>query len=175
MEDVLQELVSLFEHRDRVTTQESAKIFGRMTHVLDGIDEFLTKTDSAYASGEMSWEDVQLIEDTGMVIVFGILHFMPGSMVDIAGNEIPVTESNAPSFQRMVRIGLPLALISLNSREEITKFLGTVETREETIDSNNVRNLSEVAQTEAQDFDWDALTEEQTKALITNNVSQKPS
>lgn len=174
-----EELETLFEYRDKVVKEASNRIFGKIQHVLGGIDVFLSETDKAYANGSISWEDVQYMEDNDIVVVFGVLSFVPGSKFDLGGKTIEITEDNAGAFQRMVRIGIPIGLASEGTPDQIVQFLGGVEQRHESLDDNNVRNLASelpaLPQKKSKDFDWEQLTEEQRKALITNNVSQKPS
>lgn len=180
MKNIKKELESLFEYRDKVVQDASQEIFHKIKHILSGIGVFLSRTDSAYDSGVMQWEDVQYMEDNDIIVVFGILGFMPGSKIDLGGKVVDITESNANTFQRMVRIGVPIALASEGTQEEVIEFLGGIEQKHELLDENNVRNLaSELPlrpqQKKLRDFDWGELTDDQKNALVINNVSQKPS
>jgi hypothetical protein len=179
MEDVKQELEHLFEYRDKIVHEASKRIFIKIGHVLRGIDVFLSKTDKAYSNGTMSWEDVQYVEDNNIVVVFGVLSFVPGSRFDLGGKIIEITESNADSFQRMVRIGIPIGLASEGTESQVINFLGGIEQQHESLDENNVRNLASelpnLPRKRREDFDWDKLTDEQKNALVIGNVSQKPS
>lgn len=173
------ELESLFEYRDKIVREASEQIFSKISHVLGGIDLFLSRTDQAYASGSMSWEDVQYMEDNDIIVVFGILSFVPGSKFDLNGKIIEITEANADAFQRMVRIGVPIGLASTGTEEDVIKFLGGVEQRHEALDENNVRNLaSEMPalprKKKQDDFNWGELTDEQKRFLVVGNASRKP-
>lgn len=181
MESVKEELKMLFEYRDKVVREASAQIFNKIKHVLGGINTFLSETDKTYAGGSMLWEDVQYMEDNDIIVVFGVLSFLPGSKINIGGRLVDITESNANSFQRMVRIGIPINLASEGLEQDIVKFLGNLDQKHESLDNNNVRNLASelpvfpTHKKTQQDFDWGELTDEQKRSLVIGNVSQKPS
>ena len=176
MDERKEEITSLFEYRDNIVREASKKIFENINHVLTGIDTFLSNTDKVYNMGHISWEDVQYIQENDIIVVFGILAFIPGSKIILGGREIVVNEQNAQAFQKMVRIGLPLNLIAQDSEEEIIKFLSKVPKEEEQVEQTDVRDIRKLLpfnQENSQDFTWDQLTDEQKEKLILNNVSEK--
>lgn len=176
MDERKTQITNLFMQRDNVLREISKKIFENINHVLTGIDVFLSRTDKIYNMGHISWEDVQYIEENDIIVVFGVLAFIPGSRIKIGESEIEINEQNAGAFQKMVRIGLPLNVVAQDSEDEVVKFLNGVPQTEQRLEQNNVKDIRQIApfnQGPQPDFLWDQLTEEQKKALILEEASEK--
>lgn len=175
MED--KDLITIFEEREEMLASTSKLIFGRIHNITAGIDTFLSKTDDAYASGYVTWEEVQYNSEEDLVVIYGILAFEVGATFQISDSEITISNENMEMFKRMIRIGIPIHIVKNNSEKETIDFLETVNQQNQSLRSINTDNIAPPKESD-KEFNLDELTDEQRQALMstmtTMTIVNKP-
>lgn len=168
----MEELKKVFEERDSAFEKKTLEIFNIIHISLVCVTEFLNDIDPIFAAGDVAWEDANLIDD--LVIVIGMVHYTPGTTVEIDGNMVSITEENLDYFQRVVHMSLPYDLVLSSDEDAILEFLHNMH------DEGKAEDISEPIESGAipgeatsTDFDLTKLTDEQRQALMYYNIKEK--
>ena len=166
----MDELKKVFEARDTAFEKKTIEIFELIHTTLVCVTEFLNDVDPIFAAGSITWEDANLMDD--MVIIVGMVDYMPGTTIEMDGNLITITEENIDYFQRVVHMSLPFELVEAGNENELMEFLQRI--HEEQTASQLSTSLDESKKPELEtDFDLSKLTDEQRQALMLYNMKGK--
>ncbi len=159
--------------RDKLFNDQTHIIFDRISHTLDGIQDFLVHTDPSYELGIFYWEDVSTFEELLMLV--GIVKYKAGDTVILDGEMIKVTDENCKYYDRILRIGIPLSVVKEQKSEAVYDFLSqlhtaineepqlTEPTGQDTTTTNN--HNTETYNNDEYQFDLDTLSDEQKEKL----------
>lgn len=164
------DLINLFKERDEAVKKASSAIFDQISDALSGVNEYLQTIDDSVSNGELSWEDIQMVDENTVMLV-GMISFPPGTKFQVEeGNTIEITEANQMYFQKVFKVGLPMEIALDDSKDNVINFLKG--TQKFVADSKDEPVIVKDEQPEAE-FDLDQLTEQQRLALITQTKSDK--
>jgi hypothetical protein len=161
------ELKDIFDARDEAFAKKTMEIFGIIHTALVCITEFLNETDPSVASGNVSWEDANLMDD--LVVIIGMVNYEEGTVIENDGNKITITNDNIEYFQRIVHMSLPYEMVLSSNEEDIMEFLHTMGT-------NHPIEFTESVDTppdDSMEFDLSKLTEEQRRSLMFHHMKGK--
>jgi len=168
----MEELKKVFEERDSAFEKKTLEIFDIIHTSLVCVTEFLNDIDPIFNAGVVAWEDANLIDD--LVVIIGMVHYTPGTAIEIDGNMISITEENLDYFQRVVHMSLPYDLVSSSDEDAITNFLHKIHQENKTNDfSEPLESGGASNEATATDFDLTKLTDEQRRALMFYNIKEK--
>lgn len=173
----MEDLKELFTARDTAFEEKTRKIFELMNTSLVCVTKFLNSTDPMFEAGKISWEDANLVDD--LVVIIGMVHYEPGTIVDVGGSVVSITEENIEYFQRVVHMSLPIKLVTSSNEDDIMQFLHNLLATNQGDDFKDVINNapsgvndhpdSIVSNQNSLDFDLTQLSEEQAQAFKFNN------
>lgn len=156
-------LPQLFEARDKAADKATRNIFDAIPGAMEAINELTSLEEIKSAGGDLVWDDLELIEDE-LIILVGVIVFPPGcEVITTEGDKVKVTESTAPYFRRLVRVGLPLSVATQPKEEVVAYFKKVQENEQKQLD---LAHLDESLNKETE-FDLSALTEEQRRSYQT--------
>lgn len=176
------EIIKMFKQRDEFFSRATKRILNSLPIPLfEGIYQFLNLEEGS----KVVWEDVGLVEskDTTkdpLVVLIGAVTYTPGSIAHLQnGQDVQITEEMAGYFQRVMRIGVPVGLVSTGTTTDIVKFL------QQTVRIEDDESIEDLATIPAEpkvipvhqqkEFDLAALTEEQRDKLAVSLSSLQPS
>jgi hypothetical protein len=159
-------LKELFEERSRLYYEKTDLILQSMPHVIEGVLLALEED----AGSSIVWEDAQLAPEDDVIVLIGFIQLIPGENIVLdTGKTISITEDNAESFRRILRVGIPLDLVENGSVEEITEYFiqrkdKNYENVEEIVES--IDNIETQAVASITGFDMDELSEDQIRQVM---------
>ena len=156
-------LKTLFTHRQRSFEKNTDAIFTAISHVTDGIVEYLNLKDEI-AQGQLTWTNIINQEADGLITMIGLIKYPPGSKFDTAeGQTITVSEDTVDYFNRIMKFTLPFELIDKGTFDDVLTFLKSLEAEGE--EKIEVVELPDEIMKLA-DLDYEDLTEEQKAAMV---------
>lgn len=142
----------LFNERDEFYIKKTREIMLEMHAVLLAINKLVSLQPN---DGVVNWEEISLYND--VVLMIGVVEYNPGAKLKtFRGDVIDITEQNAKTLQRLIRIGVPVELVAEGDSEKIYHFLA------DSVDFDDDITSSLASDT---DFDLEELTEEQRISL----------
>jgi len=160
------DIKELFEERSRLYYENTDLILQSMPHVLEGVLLALEED----AGSNVVWEDAQLAPEDDVIVLIGFIQLIPGENIVLdTGKTISITEDNAETFRRILRVGIPLDLVENGSVEEITEYFiqrkeKNYENIEEIVDA--IDNLETQAATSITGFDTEGLSEDKIRQIM---------
>lgn len=169
--DKTNNLVELFNIRERTITETTNTIFAAMPEALEAINELSGLNDIENIGGLIIWDDISLVNevDPAMIIMVGYIKFPPGcELTTSAGDKVKVTEDTEPYFRRLVRASFPLTLATQPKHEVITYFKKMQEDAEYQDEIDDLDRL--FAPPIINEFDLSLLNEEQRHAYELSSI-----
>ena len=99
-------------------------------------------------------------------MLLGFVNYESGQEFLMGGELVEITEDNKDYFQRVLRIGIPLTVALVNTKESVIQFLLNLNSAvmEEPVDESPPIKIKPDTN-EEMEFDLDELTDEQKLAL----------
>lgn len=166
----MSKLKELFEAREEAVKAGTDAIFEALSNVMTGAEQYLNVSDQL-SGGTLEWENASFLpalededDPIGYIIMSGMISHEPGQSFTLAsGKVIEITETIAPYFRRMIRIGFPHKIATEGSIDEIVHFMQNVE---KSLPQPAIDDLDMMVTSSVADFDLDELSEEQRAALV---------
>jgi len=160
------EFLKLLTERNEIYTAMTKDIFLSVIRTLcDGIIEYMGSIGEIDNKSQVSWEDIVWFPEEGdFCVVFATVKYQPGSTIMINEKMTTLSEEDAQTYQRMIRVGIPTT-IAAGSKEKIIEFLKSQRVRheQEDFDANPPTDKNELPA--AAEFDLEQLSDEQRDAL----------
>ncbi len=167
----MDELKKIFEARDSAFEQQTLKIFNIIHMTLVCVETFLNDIDPIFAVGNITWEDVNLVDDG--IIIIGMVDYTVGTKMEIDGNMIVITQDNIEYFRRIVHMSLPFDLIYDNDEDTIMEFLYNMHNQDNVSTFSEPLELGVNNNNNNTEFDLTKLTEKQRQSLMVLNNKEK--
>jgi len=174
-----EEIIKMFKQRDEFFSRATKRILNSLpTPLFEGIYQFLNLEEGS----KVVWEDVGLVEAKDkdpLVVLIGAVTYTPGSIAHLQnGQDVQITEEIAGYFQRVMRIGVPVELVSTGTTTDIIKFLQKTVKIEDDDSIEDLPTMPTEQQTipviKQKEFDLTVLTDEQREKLATSLMSLQP-
>ena len=160
------DLLQLLYKRDEQFKEYTQSIYNEIPIVIESIGIYLSSFPvNNFHEGIVKWEDISLYEDN--LMIFGMLTYNVGAVVDIDGEEMTITEDNAIYFQRAIRMGIPVELAIKGTTESIVHYLNMLHAKEQMHQRDLISTPMagpEVSEKLGDEFDLDGLSDEQKQA-----------
>lgn len=170
----------LLLQRDKLFEDQTNVILERIGPTLDGIRDYLTYADPSYTPGVFNWEDISIFAELLMLV--GIVRYDVGATFILDGDTIEITADNKEYFNRVLRIGIPFAIINQNDSTAVYDFLSQLHSAIE-MSEEAARILNEDIEVidptvvsypvNEFEFDLEELSDEQREALVRFEQSKK--
>lgn len=175
-----EQIIKMFKQRDEFFSRATKRILNSLpTSLFEGIYQFLNLEEGS----KVVWEDVGLVEAKDkdpLVVLIGAVTYTPGSVAHLQnGQDVKITEELAGYFQRVMRIGVPVGLVSTGTTTDIVNFLQKTVRIE---DDDSIDDLPTtptehkvIPINQQKEFDLTVLTDEQREKLAVSLSSLQPS
>ena len=162
----MRNIKTLIDDRNAMITQFNQDIFNVLDSAIVVINDFLVEVGEVNQDDKIVWKDLELLDE--LVTMHGIVEYKIGTEVVADGIAVEITHENVKDLHGVVFMTLDLDVLDAASDAELKTYLDALANKQDLDFSDGSAALSSEVQTpdvSIQDFDLDALSEEQIKSL----------
>lgn len=166
----MKDIKQLFEDRQKEFDATTDVIMSELDHVTEGVHIFFDESDELN-NGTIHWEDVSLLsaetpDGHDHIILTAVVEYPVGTKFTLPSKDVvEITEGNADLFQRVLRVGIPLAIAIHGGIDDIVRFMHRAELFAEDEEPEHEDEPERSHVKKRYEFDLSELTDDQVRSL----------